>query len=155
MVRERCYFYRPAGNVERAEIRIGEFVFKHQAPVPVEPNIHARERFYSWAVQLIFLMKCAADIRLDMRDRGAESDARVGLQMAEEIFAALSGEPAVDDVAESVIEPVRKAERLDRVADPFIVVYAHATALPRDRHRIACVGIHLHVKKFRSETPMG
>ena len=74
--------------------------------------------------------------------------------MAEEIFAALPGEPAVDDVAESVIESVRKAERLDRVVDPFIVVHADAAAPARDRHRVACVGIHLHVKKFRPETPM-
>src|SRR4030095_15727155 len=111
MVRERCHFYRPVGNVERAEIRIGEFVFKHQAPMPVESNIHANEPFYPRAVQLILLVKYAADIRLDMRDRGAESDARVGLQMAEKIFAALPGEPAINDVAENVIEAVRKAER--------------------------------------------
>src|SRR6188474_3142712 len=74
--------------------------------------------------------------------------------MAEEIFAALPGKPAVDDVAESVIQSVRKAERLDRVVDLFIVVYAHAIAPACDRHRVARVGIHLHVKKFRAETPM-
>ena len=67
MVCERCYLYRAVGNVERPEIRIGEFVFKHQAPMSIEPNIHARERFYPRAVQLIILVKCAADIRLDMR----------------------------------------------------------------------------------------
>ena len=70
MVRERCHFYRPAGNVERAEIRIGEFVFKHQAPMPVEPNIHASERLDPRAVQLILLVNCAADIRLEVGDRG-------------------------------------------------------------------------------------
>ena len=51
MVRERCHLYRPVGNVERAEIRIGEFVFKHQAPMPVEPNIHASERLDPRAVR--------------------------------------------------------------------------------------------------------
>ena len=108
MVRERRHFYRPVGNVERAEIRIGEFVFKHQAPMPVEPNIHASERLYPRAVELILLVKCATDIRLDMWDCGAESDAHVGLQMAEKIFAALPGKPAVDNVAESVIESMQR-----------------------------------------------
>ena len=93
----------PLGDVERAEIRIGEFVFKHQAPVPVERDIHPGERLHPRAVHLIFLVKCAADIRLDVGNREAEPDARVGLQVTEEIFAALPGEPAVDDVAESVI----------------------------------------------------
>ena len=109
---------------------------------------------YPRAVQLILLVKCPADIRLDMRDRGAEADARVGLQMAEETFAALSGEPAIDDVAESVIKSVRKTERLDRVVDTFIVVHAHAIAPARDRHRVTRVGIHFHVKKFRPKTPL-
>ena len=121
MVRERCHLYRPVGNVERAEVRIGEFVFKHQAPMPVEPNIHASERLDPRAVQLIVLVKCAADIRLDMRDRGAESNARVRLQMAEEIFAAYKSTVlgALSDVENALVsydrEQVRRASLADAV----------------------------------------
>ena len=148
------YFDRAAGDVERVEIGVGKFVFKHQPPMPGQHNIDPGEGLHARAMHLVFLVKEAVDLRFDMRNRKAEPDAGIRREVPEKILTPRAGKPAINNIAERVVEPVRKTELLDRVVESFVRVHAHALAASGDMHRVASVRIHFHVEKFRPKTPM-
>ena len=70
-------------------------------------------------MDLIFLVKAPSTFDSTWGTVEPEPEAGVRFKVAEEIFAALPGEPAVNDVAQSVIKAVRKAEGTQAVSRLF------------------------------------
>ncbi|MGI8957383.1 MAG: hypothetical protein ACR2II_10785 [Chthoniobacterales bacterium] len=74
--------------------------------------------------------------------------------MAEEIFSPLTRFPAINNIAQRVVQSVREAEGLDDAIDAFVVIHAHAVSAASHLHRGIGVRVRLHVKKFGAESPM-
>ena len=99
-------------------------------------------------------MEKSANIRLHMRNRGTNAEAGVRLQTSRKSRTARTGKPAINDIGQREVEPVRKAELLQRVVDPFMTIHANAVAFAGHRHRLTSLRVELDMEIFGAETPV-
>ncbi len=119
-----------------------------------EADVDAGETLHAPAVQLKFFVESPVYFRFDMRDRRVETEADVGFQVPEKILAVPAGLPAINDVGERVVEPVREAELLERAVDALVRVDGREVARAGDVRGFIGLRVKLDVEKFRAESPV-